>query len=276
MRGGGSLGYRTYLEMLRLPHTLFSLPFAYVGALAAGLRDPLDALMVGVALFSARSVAILSNDLVDREIDALNPRTASRPLVTGEADPSKVSMLIALFSALFVLSALYFNFLCFLLSFPILLAELSYPFAKRIHCFPHFHLGAVLGASPLAGFIAISNSLKGLPWSYSISLALWVAGFDIIYSMQDVDFDRKFGIKSIPSCFGESFALNSASACHILSFLSLLPSVRGPYSLASLIAFGAILLIENVEARRGKYKEAFDLNIISGLILGLGFMIDLI
>ncbi len=268
------MAYRTYLGMLRLPHTLFSLPFAYVGALAAGLNDPLDAVMVGVALFSARSVAILSNDLVDRDVDALNPRTASRPLVTGEADPSKVSVMIALFSVIFILSALYFNFLCFLLSFPILLAELSYPFAKRIHCFPHFHLGAILGASPLAGFIAISNSLEGLPWSYSISLALWVAGFDIIYAMQDVDFDRKFGIKSIPSCLGESFALNSASICHLSSFLSLVPSVRGPYSSASLVAFGTLLLIENLEARRGKYKEAFDLNIISGLVLGIGFMLD--
>lgn len=106
------------------------------------------------------------------------------------------------FSAIFSLSALYFNWLAFLLSFPILLAELSYPFAKRIHCFPHFHLGAVLGAVPLAGAIAMSNSVSNLPWSYAIALALWVAGFDMIYAIQDVEIDRKLGVKSIPTCFG--------------------------------------------------------------------------
>ncbi|MGB9630843.1 MAG: 4-hydroxybenzoate octaprenyltransferase [Candidatus Methanodesulfokora sp.] len=268
------MGYRAYIRMLRIPHTIFSLPFAYVGALAAGLKDITDAIMIGVALFSARSVAILSNDLMDRDIDSLNPRTSGRPLITGEADPSVVLILTAIFSVTFILSALYFNILCFLLSFPILIAELSYPLAKRIHCFPHFHLGAILGFSPIAGFIAISNSLEGIPWGYSISLALWVAGFDMIYSMQDLEFDKSFGIKSVPSCFGEKFSLNLASICHISSFLILALSAIGPCSLISVVAFGLVLLMENIEARRGRYGEAFDLNIAAGLLLGFGFMLD--
>lgn len=271
------MGFRTYLGMLRISHTAFSLPFAYVGALAAGLRDPLDAVMIGVALFSARSVAILSNDLFDRELDAYNPRTSRRPLVTGEADPSVVTLLIVFFSLTFSLTALYFNWLAFFLSFPILVAEVSYPFAKRVHCFPHLHLGAILGASPLAGAIAISGSLEELPWGYSIALALWVAGFDVIYSLQDVEFDRRFGVKSIPACFNETIALNSASVMHVLSFLVLLStSAIGLISTISIISYGFLLLIENFKARRGEYEGAFDLNIAIGLLLGLGIMLEYI
>ncbi|MEM3480798.1 MAG: 4-hydroxybenzoate octaprenyltransferase [Candidatus Korarchaeum sp.] len=269
------MGFRAYIRMLRITHTLFSLPFAYVGALAAGLRDPVDALMIGVALFSARSVAILSNDLFDRDLDSYNPRTSGRPLVTGEAHPSVVASLIVVFSFIFSLAALYFNWLAFFLSFPILVAELSYPFAKRVHCFPHLHLGAILGASPLAGAIAISGSLERLPWGYSIALALWVAGFDVIYSLQDVEFDRKFAVRSIPACFGESAALNVAAIMHLSSFLILvITSAVGLISLISIISYGFLLLIENIKARMGKYKEAFDLNIVIGLLLGLGVMSD--
>lgn len=269
------MGFETYLRMLRIHHTLFSLPFAYVGALAAGLNDPIDALMIGVALFSARSVAILSNDFFDRDLDAYNPRTSRRPLVTGEANPSVVAMLMIIFSVIFSLSAMYFNWLSFLLSFPILVAEISYPFAKRVHCFPHIHLGAVLGASPLAGAIAISGSFEGLPWGYSIALALWVAGFDTIYSLQDVEFDRSFGVRSIPACFGESFALRSASIMHVSSFLILLlTSTMGLISLISIILYGLLLLVENFYARMGRYADAFNLNIIIGLILGAGIMAD--
>lgn len=270
------MGFRAYLRMLRLPHTLFSLPFAYVGALSSGLREPVDALMIAAALFFARSVAILSNDLLDMHIDASNPRTSSRPLVTGEANPTIVKLLITAFSLLFSLSALYFNWLCFLISFPILAAELSYPFAKRLHCFPHIHLGLVLGFSPLAGAIAISGSLERLPLSYSLALIFWVAGFDVIYSIQDIEFDRKLGIHSIPACFGESVAMLSAHAMHLLSFLILLATSVGLISYISTILYGILLLLENIIARKGKYDKAFNLNVIIGLILGVGFMLDYI
>ncbi|MCS7102828.1 MAG: 4-hydroxybenzoate octaprenyltransferase, partial [Candidatus Korarchaeum sp.] len=211
----------------------------------------------------------------DRDLDSYNPRTSRRPLVTGEADPLVVVLLIVFFSLAFLLSALYFNWLAFFLSFPILAAEVSYPFAKRVHCFPHLHLGAILGASPLAGAIAISGSLEGLPWGYSIALALWVSGFDVIYSLQDIEFDRRFGVRSIPACLGESIALNSASIMHISSFLVLLlTSTIGLISMISIISYGVLLLIENVKARRGEYREAFDLNIVIGLFLGLGIMLD--
>lgn len=268
------MGFRAYLRMLRIPHTLFSLPFAYVGALSSGLRDPVDAVMIAVALFSARSVAIMSNDFFDRHLDALNPRTSKRPLVTGEADPNVVAFLIAFFSLLFSLSALYFNFLCFILSFLILAVELTYPFAKRSHCFPHFHLGAILGFSPLAGAIAVSGSLERLPWAYSIAIALWVAGFDIVYSIQDIEFDRKQGIRSIPACFGERAALISSHAMHLSSFLILLISSVGLISLISSILFGFLLLLENIIAEIGEYSKAFDLNIVIGVVAGLGFMLD--
>jgi len=270
------LGFRAYVRMLRIHHTLFSLPFAYVGALMFGLSDWLDALVIGVALFSARSVALLANDFFDRDLDALNPRTASRPLVTGEAKPFAVVMLMLVFSAIFSLSALYFNWLAFLLSFPILLAELSYPFAKRIHCFPHFHLGAVLGAVPLAGAIAMSNSVSNLPWSYAIALALWVAGFDMIYAIQDVEIDRKLGVKSIPTCFGRETALNLSLILHVLTVILLALSIVGPASEASVLLTAVLLGIQHMLARRGRYSTAFNINLLVSLLLGFGFIADLL
>jgi len=271
------LGFRAYVRILRVHHTIFSLPFAYVGALMFGLSDWLDALMIGVALFSARSVALLANDFFDRDLDALNPRTADRPLVTGEARPEVIVALIIAFSASFSLAALYFNWLAFLLSFPIILAEISYPFAKRIHCFPHFHLGAILGAVPLAGAIAMSNSVSDLPWGYAASLALWVAGFDTIYSIQDVEVDSKLGVKSIPACFGEKVALNSALALHAASItLLVLTAISGPLSASSVAASAVLLAYEHLLARRGEYGRAFDVNLVVGLLLGFGLMVDLL
>jgi len=271
------LGFKTYVRMLRVHHTLFSLPFAYVGALMFGLSEWLDALMIGVALFSARSVALLSNDLFDRDLDALNPRTASRPLVTGEARPSIVILLIVLFSSIFALSALYFNWLAFLLAFPIVLAEITYPFAKRIHCFPHLHLGAVLGAVPLAGAIAMSNSVSNLPWGYAIALGMWVAGFDMVYAIQDVDIDRKLGIKSVPACFGERAALNFSLILHLGTVVVLLMSaVNGVFSALSIALTAALLGYQHYLARRGEYARAFNVNLVVSLLLGFGLMLDLL
>ena len=139
---------RPYLEMLRIHHTIFSLPFAYVGALLRGPVDLRLALLIGVALFLARSVALLANDLFDRDLDALNPRTSNRPLVRGDASPKVTALLIFLMSLGFVLTSLAINQLAFTLSFVILAAELSYPFSKRVHCFPHFHLGLYWDSSP--------------------------------------------------------------------------------------------------------------------------------
>ncbi len=271
------MGFRTYLRMLRIHHTLFSLPFAYVGALMFGLNDWLDALMIGIALFSARSVALLSNDLFDRDLDALNPRTANRPLVTGEARPTTVILLMVLFSSVFAISALYFNWLAFLLAFPILLAEITYPFAKRIHCFPHFHLGAVLGAVPLAGAIAMSNSVSDLPWGYAIALAMWVSGFDMVYAIQDVDIDRRLGIKSVPACFGERVALDLSLLLHAGTVLVLLASaLNGVFSTLSVVLTAVLLGYQHYLARKGRYAEAFNVNLVVSLLLGFGLMLDLL
>ncbi len=271
------MGLGTYIRMLRVHHTLFSLPFAYVGALMFGLSDWFDALMIGIALFSARSVALLSNDLFDRDLDALNPRTSGRPLVTGEANPRTVALLIGFFSAVFALSALYFNWLAFLLSFPIVLAEIAYPFAKRIHCFPHFHLGAILGAVPLAGAIAMSDSVFNLPWGYALALALWVAGFDVIYAIQDMDIDRRLGVKSVPACFGRRAALDLALLLHAATVIILcLSALNGPFSALSIAMTAVLLGYEHYLARRGRYADAFNVNLVVSLLLGFGLMIDLL
>ncbi len=270
---------RPYLEMLRVHHTVFSLPFAYVGALLRGDVDFKLAVLIGVALFLARSVALLANDLFDRDLDALNPRTSNRPLVRGDASPRVTALLIALMSLGFILTSLAINQLAFTLSFLILAAELSYPFSKRVHCFPHFHLGAVLGFVPVAGAIAVSGDLNNLPLDYALAVLTWVAGFDVLYALQDVEMDRKLGVKSIPACFGVRVSRIIALGMHLISsgLLAWSSLTRG-YGLIGQISTWlaiALMLSQHYVATKNPGK-AFNMNLAVSLLIGVGIMVDLL
>ena len=188
-------------------------------------------------------------------------------------------LLIAFFSLGFVLTSLLINQLAFSISFLILAAELSYPFSKRVHCFPHLHLGAVLGFVPIAGAIAVSGDLNMLPLDYALAVFLWVSGFDVLYSIQDVQVDRRLGVKSIPSCFGVTAARALALLIHLLSSgLLIWATLSRGFGLIGQLStmVAALLMISQHYVALKDPGKAFNMNLVVSVLIGFGIMIDLL
>ena len=197
------------LETIKFQHSVFALPFAMTAALLA-LRDfPLPGrviaeklLWIVVAMVAARSAAMAFNRFVDSDIDARNPRTAGRAIPSGRVSKGFTSGFVAASAALLVLAASRLNPLCLKLSPLALAVVMGYSYTKRLTPLSHLALGAALGIAPAAAWIAIRGSLDPGILLLSASVVLWTAGFDIIYSCQDVDFDRTHGLHSIPARLG--------------------------------------------------------------------------
>jgi 4-hydroxybenzoate polyprenyltransferase len=215
---------REYLDLVKFHHTLFALPFALLGAALAawspdGWRGRVqDWLGILLCMATARSAAMAFNRLVDREYDALNPRTAGRHLPTGRLSVRSVSLFTAGCALAFVASTLLFlpNRWPLLLSAPVLLWLLGYSYTKRFTSLAHFWLGTSLSLAPVAAWIALRAGLDWPPVWLALAVFLWVSGFDIIYACQDVEFDRRTGLRSIPSRLGVSGSLRLAAICHAL------------------------------------------------------------
>ena len=239
---------RAYLELVRFSHTVFALPFAVIAALLAARRGIDPELMAGVAgwlrpaagilacMVAARTAAMAFNRLVDRTIDAANPRTASRHLPRGDVGVAEVLGLVVASSAAFIAATLLFlpNWLPLVLSVPVLAWLLGYSYAKRFTALAHLWLGAALGFAPVAAWIALrGRTLLASPADIlpaailGAAVTLWVAGFDIIYACQDAAFDAAHGLRSIPARLGVPRALTLAKWLHgiTLVVLACLPAV---------------------------------------------------
>jgi 4-hydroxybenzoate polyprenyltransferase len=203
--------------MIKIEHAVFALPFALAGAvLAARGMPPLPALFwLTLAMTAVRSFAMTLNRVADLRFDRLNPRTQKRPLVTGEISPGKAWVFIACCAAIFVFSCAMLNGLCLALSFPALLMAGGYSFLKRFTWLCHFGLGCVHALSPLAGWLSVDPQFRFTPLLFSCGVLFWLAGFDILYSCQDAEFDRAHGLHSVPACFGIPGALIISSFCHV-------------------------------------------------------------
>ena len=204
------------LEMIKVEHTVFALPFAYLGAFLAARRFPgwEKSLWILVAMVGARSAAMGFNRLVDRRIDARNPRTASRALPKRMVPVGFVAAFVAVNAAILLVAAWMLNPLSFRLAPLALAIILGYSYTKRFTSLSHLFLGLSLGIAPLGGWIAVRGELDWEPLLLSAAVILWVAGFDIIYSCQDVDFDRGEGLYSFPSRLGIHQALRLSSLLH--------------------------------------------------------------
>ncbi|MFZ0430402.1 MAG: UbiA-like polyprenyltransferase [Acidobacteriota bacterium] len=204
------------LEMIKVEHTVFALPFAYLGAFLAARRFPgwEKSLWILVAMVGARSAAMGFNRLVDRRIDARNPRTASRALPKRLVPVGFVAAFVAVNAAILLVAAWMLNPLSFRLAPLALAIILGYSYTKRFTSLSHLFLGLSLGIAPLGGWIAVRGELDWEPLLLSAAVILWVAGFDIIYSCQDVDFDRGEGLYSFPSRLGIHQALRLSSLLH--------------------------------------------------------------
>ena len=243
--------FRTTLEMIKFEHSVFALPFALVGAMLAVHGWPAwrQIFWLVVAMVGARSAAMTFNRIADRRIDALNPRTKARALPAGKLTlPFAVGFTVAS-CAVLVLAAYELNSLAFKLSPAAVVILLGYSYFKRFTALTHLVLGLADGLSPIAAWIAVRGDVS---WSVTLlgaAVALWVAGFDLIYACQDVAFDRAHGIHSIPQRFGVRAALYTSVAFHAAMVVLLVAVARmehlGVLALAGIVLVAALLAYEH-------------------------------
>ena len=214
---------RTYLEMIKFQHTVFALPFALSAALVAahGIPQQRILLWILVAMVGARSAAMGFNRIVDLQYDKLNPRTANRELPTGKISVAAASILVLVAAAVFMFSAYELNRLAFWLSFPTLALLLGYSYTKRFTSWSHVVLGLCLGIAPMGAWVAVKEEIAVTPLMLTLAVLLWVAGFDIIYSCMDVEFDERMGLHSMVRKLGVARALRLAAGLHA-GFIALL------------------------------------------------------
>jgi 4-hydroxybenzoate polyprenyltransferase len=239
------------LEMIKIEHTLFALPFAFLGAMLAarGVPGPSQILWILVAMVGARSAAMAFNRLVDLRFDARNPRTVSRALPQKKLTRGFVALFTLASAAIFILAAAMLNPLALKLSPVALAIVLSYSYMKRFTWGTHFVLGLSLACAPVGAWVAIQGTLAGLPILLGWAVLLWVAGFDIIYACQDVEFDRTETLYSIPKRFGVRVALWISGLLHacmvFLLALVFLQAGLGWMSLAGLAIVALLLSYEH-------------------------------
>jgi 4-hydroxybenzoate polyprenyltransferase len=235
---------RTTLEMIKWEHSIFALPFALCGAMlgARGVPTVHQLLWISVAMVAARSAAMSFNRLADASIDAANPRTRTRALPSGELTQSFVRNFTLISSAVFVLAAWQLNHLAFLLSPVALAVLLVYSYTKRWTRWSHLVLGLALGIAPAAAWIAVRGSLDARILFLTAAVTLWVAGFDVLYACQDLDFDRQAGLHSIPRYSGIGSALWIARLFH-LSMLFLLAGLVWVFGLGILAVAGVLAVL---------------------------------
>ena len=245
---------RRLLEMIRFSHTIFALPFALLAAVLAWRDTEFRAAhLLGILLCMvfARSAAMAFNRLVDRKLDADNPRTATRHLPAGTLSVQIVTLFTIICSIGFIAATTLFlpNRLPLYLSVPVLLFLLGYSYAKRWTSLCHYWLSAALMLSPIATWIAIRGTLDWTPVLLSATVFFWVGGFDILYACQDVDFDRQTGLYSLPSRSGVRTALRVAVLSHLLTavclFLLWQVAALGPVFLVGVILVTLLLLYEH-------------------------------
>ena len=244
--------------MIKIEHTLFALPFAFLGAVLAarGLPSVSQILWIVLAMVGARSAAMAFNRIADRNIDARNPRTASRAIPAGLLSVGFVWAFTIAAAALFLVAAAMLNRLTLILAPVALGCVLLYSFTKRWTQFSHLVLGACLSIAPTGAWIAVRGEIGSpVPLLLSLVVLLWTAGFDVLYACQDYDFDRTEGLRSIPARFGVARALWIARGLHAAAFLALvwlfMITRLGPVAFVGVIATGALLVYQHRLVRAG-------------------------
>lgn len=212
---------KNYLSLVKFSHTIFAMPFALLGFFLGilekgeGMNWILLALIVLCMIF-ARSAAMAFNRYLDRDIDGANPRTAIREIPAGVISPKSAFLFVVINSLLFIATTWFINPICFYLSPVALLVILGYSFTKRFTALCHLVLGVGLALAPIGAYLAVVGQFASLPLLYSSAVMFWVAGFDIIYAMQDVDFDKSQQLNSIPTKLGRSNSLKLSNFMHLI------------------------------------------------------------
>jgi 4-hydroxybenzoate polyprenyltransferase len=213
-----------YLRMIKFPHSVFALPFAFTGAVIAAGGVPLleKIVWITVAMVGARAGAMGLNRIIDIKVDQENPRTKNRELPRGMINISEAVLFTAVSLAIFILAAYMLNPLCLKLS-PVALAVLFiYSYTKRFTWITHFILGLTLSAAPVGAWIAVRGTFDAEIIPMGIAVIFWLAGFDTLYALQDIEFDKSHGLYSIPQRFGIKNALLLARLFHLITFIMLI------------------------------------------------------
>ncbi|HLL74397.1 MAG TPA: UbiA-like polyprenyltransferase [Pyrinomonadaceae bacterium] len=243
---------RTTLDMIKIEHTLFALPFAFLGAVlaAGGVPTLWQILWITLAMVGARSAAMAFNRIADRNIDAANPRTRTRAIPAGLLSVRFAWAFTAASAALFFLASAMLNRLTLLLSPVALASVLLYSYTKRFTALSHLALGWCLSIAPTGAWIAVRGAIDSpVPLLLSAVVMLWTAGFDVLYACQDFEFDRRAGLHSIPARLGVARALWVSRLLHLLAFAALvclyLIAELGAVALAGVAATGALLVYQH-------------------------------
>lgn len=268
---------RVLLSFVKFEHTLFSLPLLFAGAVlgAHGLPAGAPLLWILVAGTGARTLAMALNRILDRTIDAKNPRTASRELPSGKMTLAQAWGVAIAGLVLFYAAVLQLPPLCLALSPLPLAIFVLYPLLKRVTALAHFGVGAALAFGPIGAYVAVTNTILPLGAVHLLALftLLWVAGFDVIYATLDEDFDRREGLRSLPAKLGRRRALAAAAAIHVGAFVALL--LLTLWHLHGLVAWGLLVVVGGLLALEHRLAHVVDLaffkiNLIVGfVVLGL-------
>ena len=207
------------IELIKFEHSIFALPFAMMALFMVygGLPELVKTCWITVAMVSARSASMAFNRIVDYAYDLKNPRTSGRPLQSGKVSGKEAWVFTAAMSAIFFLAAWMLNGLAFGLAFTVIPVLFGYSFLKRFTAFSHLILGLSLGISPMGVWVAVEERVSLVSILLCLGVTFWVAGFDIFYAMQDVEFDKEEGLRSIPARFGIKTSLNIAMAFHVVT-----------------------------------------------------------
>lgn len=211
-----------YLSLVKFSHTIFAMPFALIG-FTLGVSRPdstfsfLLLLKIVLCMIFARTAAMAFNRYIDRDIDKVNQRTENREIPGGIVKPTSALSLVILSSLAFITTTYFINKICFYLSPVALLVVLGYSFTKRFTWLCHLILGIGLSLAPIGAYLAVTGEFNLLPLLFSFTVLTWVSGFDIIYALQDEEFDRKLNLHSMPAAFGKSRALTISVILHLIS-----------------------------------------------------------
>lgn len=277
-----------YSKLVKFEHTLFALPFALIGFFLALNEDGsrLSAkllILVLLCMVFARNAAMGFNRYLDREFDKLNPRTASREIPAGILEPGSVLLFVILNALLFVLATAFINWLCFVLSPVALFVILFYSYTKRFTPLCHFVLSLGLAIAPMGAYLAVAGKFDWLPLMLSFVVFFWASGFDIIYALQDEEFDNNYRLKSIPSLLGKKSALNLAKVIHLFAaFFVLMVALLTPANWLHIVGasiFIALLVYQHTLVSHDNLSRVnfafFTSNGIASVVYGLFVIVSL-
>jgi 4-hydroxybenzoate polyprenyltransferase len=262
--------------MIKFEHTLFALPFALIGALLArkGLPTLWQTVWILGAMVGARSSAMAFNRMADLHLDKLNPRTRDRALPRGILSMRFAILFTIVMSLLFIFSAWQLNPLCLYLSFPALAILFLYSYTKRFTSLSHLVLGFAVGCAPLAAWLAINGEFSWVPVFLSAAVMFWVAGFDVIYSLQDIEFDRKANLFSFPSRFGPVTALKLSALFHAATVVLLIAT--GTLSNSGWLVYAGIAIVSGLLVWEHRIVKPNDLSRVNVAFFNLNGYVSIL